>query len=275
MAPPPRLTNDMNHPLSRCHARKAILPAAFLAMVLALLAPASAQVIVSNSLVTYTYEQGAGNAFVPSAPLTSATPPDSSTLSFFPAGFSALNSGSAWDIATFSSVLTVTMDATPGNWFGENALQLSSEVNYSLNAPTSASTAGVAFTAPFTLYITEVDNLPFGSPSLQLTDSLTITPPFVETTGPGSFPTGALSGEISLSLTTIKTHFGIGAGSKITGMRVQLSPVVSAWSERGSASASLVNLDVANAVVPEPSTYALLGLSALSLGYLAWRRRRA
>jgi hypothetical protein len=28
-------------------------------------------------------------------------------------------------------------------------------------------------------------------------------------------------------------------------------------------------------LIPEPSTYALLGLSALSLGYFAWRRRRA
>ncbi len=241
---------------------------------LAITSPSSAQVIVSNSLVTYTYEQGAGNAFVPSTPLTSATPPDSS-LSFFPAGFSALSSGSAWDISTFSSVLTVTMDANPGNWFGENALLLSSQVNYSLSAPTSTSTAGVAFTAPFTLYITEVDDMPFGSPSLQLTDSLNITPPFVETTGAGSFPTGALSGEISLSLTTIKAHFGIGAESKITGMRVQLSPVVSAWSERGSASGSLVNVDVANAVVPEPSTYALLLLGAAATGVAIWRRRRA
>lgn len=38
-------------------------------------------------------------------------------------------------------------------------------------------------------------------------------------------------------------------------------------------------LNVAGSVtlemIPEPSTYALLGLSALSLGYVAWRRRRA
>lgn len=245
----------------------------FLAVFLAVLvSTASAQVIVSNSLVTYTYEQSTGDAFVPSSPLASATLTDS-TLSFFPAGFSALNSGSAWNIDTFSSVLTVNMKANSGLWFGENAFQLTSQVNYSLNAPTSTSTAGISFTAPFTLYITEVDNAPFVSPSLQLTDSLNVTPPFIETTGPASFPTGSLSGDISLSLTTIKAHFGIGAGSNITGMRVQFSPVVSAWSERGSASASLVNVDIANAVVPEPSTYALLGFSALALAYFARRRR--
>lgn len=242
--------------------------------VVALSAKSMAQVIVSNSLVTYTYEQSAGNAFVPSTPLTSATPPDSS-LSFFPTGFAALNSGSAWNISTFASVLTVTMDANPGFWFANNALQLSSQVNYSLAAPTSTSEAGIAVTAPFTLYITEVDGAAFGSPSLQLTDALNFTPSFVETTGPNSFPTGSLSGGISLSLNTIKTHFGIGAGNNITGMRVQFSPVISAWSERGSASASLVNFDVANQVVPEPSTYALLALGAAFTGWSIWRRRQA
>jgi hypothetical protein len=56
-------------------------------------------------------------------------------------------------------------------------------------------------------------------------------------------------------------------------MRLQFSPVVSAWSERGSASASLVNVDVGNQVVPEPSTYALLALAASGLGVYALRRR--
>jgi hypothetical protein len=245
-----------------------------LTVLLACVVPAAGQVIVSNSLVTYTYEQSAGDAFVPSTPLTSATPPDSN-LSFFPTGFSALNSGSAWDINTFSSVLTVTMDANADYWFTGNALQLSAQVNYSLAAPTSTSEAGIAVTAPFTLYITEVDGAAFGSPSLQLTDALNFSPAFVETVGPSSFPTGSLSGDISLSLNNIKTHFGIGAGNNITGMRVQFSPVISAWSERGSASASLVNFDVANqVVVPEPSTYALLVLGAWVAGWSVWRRRR-
>ena len=230
------------------------------------------QVIVSNSLVTYTYEQSAGNAFVPSAPLTSATAPDS-TLSFFPGGFSAVNSGSAWNIDTLNSVLTVTMDANPGYWFTNNALRLSAQVNYSLVAPTATSTAGVSVSAPFTLYITEVDGSPFGSPGLQLTNALGFTPSFVETTGPASFPTGSLSGNVTLTLNTIKTHFGLGSSNRITGMRLQFSPVVSAWSERGSASASLVNVDVGNQVVPEPSTYALLVLAASGLGVYALRRR--
>jgi hypothetical protein len=248
--------------------------AAFAAVIAAFLNTAPAQVIVSNSLVTYTYEQGAGNAFVPSSPLTSATAPDS-LLSFFPSGFATTNSGSAWDIKTVSSVLTVSMDANNGLWFGPNALQLSAQVNYSLVAPTSTSSAGLSVSAPLTLYITEVDGVAFGSPTLQLADSLTFVPSFVETTGPGSFPSSSLSGEINLSLNTIKAHFGIGAGNNITGMRVQISPVLSVWSERGSSTASLVNLDVANAVVPEPSTYALLVLGAGALGVAAWRRRKA
>jgi len=244
------------------------------ALALFVATPVSAQIIVTNALVAYSYEQGVGGAFVPSAPFTSATPP-TSTLSFFPTGFSALNSGSAWNIDTFSSVLNVTMNANGGNWFTNDALQLSSRVGYSLNAPTSTSSAGVSFTAPFTLYITEVDNSPFASPSLQLTDSLTVVPPFVETVGPGSFLTGTLSGDIVLSLNTIKAHFGIGPANNITGMRVQFSPVVSAWSERGSASAALVNFDVVNQVVPEPSTYALLMLGAGVVGAGLWRRRRS
>lgn len=234
----------------------------------------SAQVIVSNSLVTYSYEQSVGGAFVPSAPLATATSP-LSTLSFFPAGFSALNSGSAWNIATFGSVLTVAMDANNPYVFANDALYLSSRVNYSLNAPTATSTAGVSFTAPFTLYITEVDNAPFSNPSLQLVSSLNVAPNFIETSGPASFQTGTLSGNITLSLNTIKAHFGIGASNNITGMRVQYSPVVSAWSERGSASASLVNFDVVSQVVPEPSTYALILLGAGFVVWSAWRRRCA
>jgi len=253
---------------------KASLSAIMAVLAAFLIIPASAQVIVSNSLVTYTYEQGSGNAFVPSAPLTSATAPDS-LLSFFPSGFATTNSGSAWDIKTVSSVLTVSMDANNGYWFSANALQLSAQVNYSLVAPTATSSAGLSVSAPLTLYITEVDGMAFGSPSLQLADALTFTPSFVETIGPGSFPTGSLSGEINLTLNTIKAHFGIGAANNITGMRVQISPVVSVWSERGSSTASLVNFDVANAVVPEPSTYALLLLGAGAIGVVAWRRRQA
>lgn len=246
-----------------------ILPALFIG---AFISASSAQIVLSNSLVTYTYEQSAGNAFVPSTPLAPSSPPDS-TLSFFPGGFAAGNSGSAWNIDTFSSVLTVTMDANPGTWFTNNAFRLSAQVNYSLVAPTATSTAGISASAPFTLYLTEVDGSPFGSPGLLLTNALIFTPAFVETTGPASFPTGQLSGNVTLTLNTIKAHFGIGATNNITGMRVQLSPVVSAWSERGSASASLVNVDIGNQVVPEPSTYALLALAASGLGIYALRRR--
>jgi hypothetical protein len=105
---------------------------------------------------------------------------------------------------------------------------------------------------------------------------LDFTPAFMEAFGPNATPTtGTLSGSINLTLNTIKTHFGIGDASKITGMRMQISPVVTAWSERGSATGSLVNIDDANQVVPEPSTYALLLVGAGAVGAAFWRRRRA
>jgi hypothetical protein len=243
---------------------------AFVALVGLSVATSSAQIIISNSLATYTYEQNPANSFVPSSPIAPASG-TTSTLSFFPSGFSAGTSGSAWNIDSETAVLTATLNANPGLFFVD-ALTMNSQVNYSLVAPTSTSSAGISASAPFTLYVTEVDGVGFGT-TLQLTDTLVFAPSVVEATGPSSFLTGSLTGTISLSLNTIKTHFGIGPASNITGMRVQFSPSISAWSERGSATASLVNVDISS-VVPEPSTYALLAMAAAGLGAHIVRRRR-
>jgi len=236
---------------------------------------ASGQIVYkTNSLVTYGYD--ALNPFVPGEPSVAATDP-TSTFSYLPTAFQAAVSGSAWNIASTSGVVDLSMDANPGNYFDGTvlALNVNTKVNYSLAAPTSTSSAGAVFTAPFTLYITEVDNAAFATPLLQYATNITITPPYIEVTGPASFPTGQFSGSLSLDINTIKLHFGIGATNKITGMRLQISPSLTVWSERGSANASVVNFDVTNNVVPEPSTYALLLVGLSAVGFVAFRRRRA
>jgi hypothetical protein len=56
-------------------------------------------------------------------------------------------------------------------------------------------------------------------------------------------------------------------------MLLQYSAQVAAAGVFGSATTSLMNLNVVNATVPEPSTYALLVLAASGLGVYALRRR--
>ena len=237
---------------------------------------ASAQIVYkTNSLVTYSYD--ASNPFVPGEPAAPESDP-LSTFSYFPSGFAtSITAGSAWNIASTSGVVGLTMDANPGKYFDGSALALNvnTKVNYSLTAPTATSSAGAVFTAPFTLYITEVNDAPFATPLLQYATNITITPPYIEVTGPGAFPTGQFSGSLTLDINTIKLHFGIAADQKITGMRLQISPSLSVWAERGSANASVVNFDVTNYVVPEPSTYALLFAGLGVVAFVAHRRRRA
>lgn len=228
-------------------------------------------VIKTNSLVTYSYDSS--NPFVPGEPTASALDPIS-TFSYFPNSFSAAISGSAWNIASTSGVVGLTMDANSGKYFDGSVLSLNvnTKVNYNLTAPTSTSSAGAVFSAPFTLYITEVDNSPFATPLLQYSTNITITPPYSEVTGPAGFSSGQFSGSLTLDINTIKMHFGIGATNNITGMRLQISPSLSVWAEKGSADASVVNFDVTSYVVPEPSTYLLL-LSGLGVVAFALRRR--
>lgn len=79
----------------------------------------------------------------------------------------------------------------------------------------------------------------------------------VNFTDPGvlSYFTG--TGTVSLSIISSFNLAGIGSINNLD--------------KGGLTTAGTVTLEM----IPEPSTYALLGLSALSLGYLAWRRRRA
>lgn len=235
---------------------------------------ASGQIVVkTNSLVTYSYDSS--NPFVPGEPTAAASDP-LSTFSYFPTGFQAAVSGSAWNIVSTSGVVGLTMDANNGKYFDGSAISLNvnTKVNYTLTAPTSTSSAGAVFTAPFTLYITEVDNSAFATPLLQYATNITITPPYSEVTGPAGFTTGQFSGSLTLDINTIKLHFGIGATNKITGMRLQISPSLSVWAERGAADASVVNFDVTNYVVPEPSTYVLLLTGLGAVAFVAHRRRR-
>jgi len=235
---------------------------------------AEAQVVtMTNALASYSYD--ATNAFVPSDPLAAASG-SLSTLSFLPTGFSVSSSGAAAATNTAISSITVDVEANPGLWFAGagSLLTLNAKVNYSLAAPTSVSLAQVDFSAPFTLLVTSVNGSAFVPSGLPISTNMTITPPFAAISGPGAFPSGSVSGAFAFDLNTIKTHFGIGAASNITGLRLQVSPLLSVQSTRGSATASLVNFDVATQVVPEPSTYALLALGAGLTAIIHRRCRR-
>ena len=240
-------------------------------LMLSLTALASAQVILSNSKVTYTYVESPSGSFVPAAPLTSATP--ESSLSFAPGSFVASTSGGGFQSDNTTGVLTVDMDAAPGLWFSGNALSLFLSGSYSLTAPFSSSQAFTSFSSSYTLIVDGVDGSPFSS-SMPLSSNISIAPPTVSAVGPGGSSSGLWSGSFALDINTIKTHFGIGATNNVTGMRLQLSTTVAAASIDGMASAALLNANIGNVTtVPEPSTYALLALAACTLGVAALRRK--
>ena len=240
-------------------------------LMLSLTALASAQVILSNSKVTYTYVESPSGSFVPAAPLTSATP--ESSLSFAPGSFVASTSGGGFQSDNTTGVLTVDMDAAPGLWFSGNAMSLFLSGSYSLTAPFSSSQAFTSFSSSYTLIVDGVDGSPFSS-SMPLSSNISIAPPSVSAVGPGGSSSGLWSGSFALDINTIKTHFGIGATNNVTGMRLQLSTTVAAASIDGMASAALLNANIGNVTVPEPSTYALLALAACTLGVAALRRKK-
>lgn len=241
---------------------------------LALLASAvaaSAQVIVTNSMVTYTYQDSPAGTYAPPSPLTSVSP--SSSLAFAPNNFVASSSGAGVQIDTQTGILTVDMIANPGMYFTNNALGLEVVGSYSMAAPFSTSEAFTSITASYTVYLQSVDGVAFSS-STPLSGSLVISPTnSFSLLGPGGVRSGPWNSSLTLDLNTIKTHFGIGATNNVTGLRLQYSSTLTAASISGSASIDTLNVNITNQVVPEPSTYALLALAAAGLSVRMFRRR--
>jgi len=266
-----------------------IIPA--FAVCLVFSAPSFAQIIhgnFTNSKVSYlnVTESGPGippGLFVPPSPTTTDLP--ESRLTFTPNNFIQTDQNLSFDLKSRQSQLLIDIKAAPGRWFTGNALSLDTAGSYNLVAPFGSpplpltpggptnSYAFASSTAAFTLIVTEVDNTPFGA-GTPLTNTVTITPSSLDLVGPGGSASGSWSGNITLDINTIKTHFGISGSNNVTGMRLQYNAQVSAAGVYGQATTSLMNFDVTNVTVPEPSTYALILLGAGVFGVVAWRRRR-
>jgi len=235
---------------------------------------AQAQTIISNSLVTYTYDTP--NALVPNNPIAPVTG-DVSTLSFLPADFGASASGSGFQIDSVNGLVGVLIEANSGLYFsGPILMTLNAKAPYNLVAsPLSGSFAGAVFNnVPFTLYITEVDNSPYAFSAAQYDSTMSVSPSVVDV-GPGGFASGNFNASLQLDINTVKAHFSLASNQNITGMRLQVSPSITVYANNGSANARIANFDIQSTVVPEPSTYALLVLSSVAGGFALWRRRRS
>lgn len=249
-----------------------------LCSLLAMAGGVSAQVIATNSMVTYTYQDSPSGTYAPPSPLVSESP--YSRIAFSPNNFVASstdavpNPVTGAQIASETGILTVDMAANPGMWFiGTNALALDIGGSYSMTAPFSISESFVSVTASYSLYLQAVDGAAFTS-STPMSGALTISPTnFFTLKGPGGVSSGAWSSALSLDINTIKAHFGIAPSSNVTGMRLQYSSTLTAASLNGSASIDTLNVNLTNQVVPEPSTYALLAMAAAGLGGYMMRRR--
>lgn len=232
----------------------------------------SAQVIVSNSMASYTYWDNPAGTYAPPAPLTSVTP--SSSLAFAPNNFVASTSGAGMQFENQTAILTVDMIANPGMYFSGEAFGLDVTGSYSMSAPFSTSEAVTSVTGSYTLFLQQVDGSPFTS-STPMSGSLVIAPSSsFSLLGPGGVSGGQWASSLSLDINMIKAHFGIAPASNVTGLRLQYSSTLNAASINGSASIDTLNVTIANQVVPEPSTYALLALAASGIAARALRRRR-
>jgi|GEM_PF-2184376 len=260
----------------------------FMTMIIGVVAmtSASAQIIhgdYTNSKVSYLSVTESGpnvppTLFVPPSPTTTADPV--SQLSFAPNNFIQTDQSLAFDLKTKSSQVQINIQAADGLWFenvgGNKPLELYTAGSYSIVAPfgqSPQSQAFASFTASYTLVVNEVDNSPFSS-GAPMSANVAITPSGANIIGPGGSTAGTWSGSVQLDINTIKAHFGIGPTSKVTGMLLQYTANLSAAGVFGQANASLLNFNVVNATVPEPSTYALLAVSAAGLGAHVLRRRR-
>lgn len=235
--------------------------------------PCNAQIVTkTNALASYSYSSTSG--FTPDEPLASASD-STSTFSFFPTTFSAASSGSPASTNTRSAPVTLDLVANPTLYFadGISSMSLNAKLNYSLAAPTVTSAAYAEFSVPFTLEITGINGAVFVPAGAPYSSTMAIMPASASASGPVAFSDGSLSGAVSFDLNTVKTHFGISLSDKVTAIRLNVTPSILVNSVRGSSFASLVNFDVVNHVVPEPSTWAL-ALTGGLFGWLAVRRRR-
>ena len=256
--------------------RKFASTSTFIVSALALISAVQAQMVTTNSgLVAYTYNSS--SVFMPDDPLANASG-TTSTFSFNPTKFETSIAGGAWSIAATNGVVGLSLDANPGLYFdGPMVVNLNAVAKFNYVVPLSTSSVGAVFTAPFTLYVTEVDSAPFANSLLQYSSTVPITPSFITINGPLVPPGGSetMTGILSLDINAVKLHFGIGGGNNITGMRLQISPSLTVWGENASANISVNNFDVVTNVVPEPSTYALLILGVGALALRSLRRRQA
>lgn len=257
--------------------RNIIVLYAAISALLALSPALQAQMVTTNSgLVSYTYNSS--SVFVPDDPLANASG-TTSTFSFNPTGFQTSIASGAWSIAATNGVVGLSLDANPGLYFdGPIVVNLNAVAKFNYVVPLATSSVGAVFTAPFTLYVTEVNSAPFANSLLQYSSTVPISPSYITINGPLLPPGGSetMTGALSLDINAVKLHFGLGVGSNITGLRLQISPSLTVWGENASANISVNNFDVVTpVVVPEPTTYALLALGCGAIALRSFRRRQA